>query len=86
MTKKCLPINAATINQSLLNSMKPTKAVDDKRLLIDTSCIREKLVNLELHNVLWVDTKRQLADCLTKIGAPSSDLIEVLQNGYLDTC
>ena len=85
--KKCLPITAITDDQSLLNSIKSRKTVDDKQLLIDRSCIKEKLVNLELHNVLWVDTKRQLADCLTKIGAPSSNLIiEVLQNGYLDTC
>ena len=84
--KKYLPINAITDNQLLLNSIKSMKTVDDKRLLIDISCIRETLVNLELHNVLWVDTKRQLADCLTKIVAPSSNLIEVLQNGYLDTC
>ena len=84
--KKCLPINAITDNQSLLYSIKSTKTVDDKRLLIHISCIREKLVDLELHNVLWVDTKRQLADCLTKIGAPSSNLTKVLQHGYLDTC
>ena len=45
----------------------------------------EKLVYLELRNVLWVDAKRQLADCLTKIGVPCSNLIKVLQNGYLDT-
>ena len=69
--KKCFPINAITDNQSLLNSIKSTKTVDDKRLLIDLSCIREKLVNLELHNVSLVDTKRQLSDCLTKIGAHS---------------
>ena len=85
--KKCLPINAITDNQLLLNSSKSTKTVDDKRLLIDISCIREKLGNLELHHVLWVDRKKKLADCLTKIGAPSSNLIEVLQNGpNLDTC
>ena len=83
--KKCFPINAITDNQLLLNSIKSTKTVDDKRLLIDLSCIREKLVNLELHNVSLVDTKRQLSDCRTKIAA-HSDLIEVLQNGYLDTC
>ena len=47
--KKCLSINAITDNQLLLNSSKSTKTVDDKRLLIDISCIREKLVNLELH-------------------------------------
>ena len=58
--KKCLPINAITDNQSLLNSIKSTKTVDDMGLLIDISCIKEKLVNSELHNVLWVDTKRQL--------------------------
>ena len=58
--KKCLPINAITDNQLLLNSIKSTKTVDDMGLLIDISCIKEKLVNSELHNVLWVDTKRQL--------------------------
>ena len=92
--KKCLAINATTDNQSVLNSIKSTKTVNDKRLLIDISCIREKLVNLELHNVLWVDKKRQLADCLTKIGASSSNLIEVLQiltlvdkcHGYVEIC
>ena len=84
--KKCLSINAITDNQLLLNSINSTKTVDDKRLLIDISCIWEKLINLELHNVLRVDTKRQLADCLSKIRALSSNLIEVLQNGYLDTC
>ena len=73
--KKCFPINGITDNQSILNSIKSRNTVDDKQILIDISCIREKLVNLELHNVLWVDTKRQLADCLTKIGAPSSNLI-----------
>ena len=55
-----LGINATTDNQSLLNSIKSTKTVDDMGLLIDISCIKEKLVNSELHNVLWVDTKRQL--------------------------
>ena len=84
--KKCLPVNAITDNLLLLNLIKSTKTVDDKRLLIDISCLKEKLVNFELHNVLRVDTKRQLADCLTKIGAPSSNLIKVVQNGYLDTC
>ena len=50
--KKCLPISAITDNQSLLNSIKSTKTVDDKLLLIDISCIREKLGNIELLNVL----------------------------------
>ena len=50
--KKCLPISAITDNQSLLNSIKSTKTVDDKLLLTDISCIREKLGNIELLNVL----------------------------------
>ena len=47
--KKCLPIDAITDNQLLLDSIKSTKTVDDKRLLIDISCIREKLVNSTMY-------------------------------------
>ena len=39
--KKCLPINAITDNLLLLNSIKSTKTVDDKQLLIDISCLEE---------------------------------------------
>ena len=76
--RKCLPINVITDNKSPFDSINSTKTVDDKQLLTDISCIPEKLANLELHNVLWADPKRQLADCLTKIVTSSSKLIEVL--------
>lgn len=58
--------------------MNSTKTVDDKQLLVDMSCIPEKLASLEFQNVLWADPKRQLAECLTKIGTSSLKLIEVL--------
>ena len=35
--------------------------------------------------VRWISTKKQLADCLTKAGAPSAALQEVLASGEFDT-
>ena len=52
--------------------------MEDKRLLIDISCIRNKLAESEIHKVTWITAENQLADCLTKNEAPSSKLINVL--------
>ena len=41
--KMILPINMLTDNKSLFDSIHSTKTVEDKRLLIDISCIRNKL-------------------------------------------
>ena len=75
-----------TDNKSLFDSIHSTKTVGDKRLLIDISCIRNKLVESEIHKVTWITAENQLADCLTKNEAPSSKLINVLQSGRLDAC
>ena len=78
-----IPINILIDNRSLYDCIYSTKTIEDKRLLIDISCIRNKVENKEIHRITWVDSKNQLADCLTKNEASSSKLIEVLQQGYL---
>ena len=76
--KMILSINMLKVNKSLFDSIHSTKTVEDKRLLIDISCIRNKLAESEIHKVTWITAENQLADCLTKNEAPSSKLINVL--------
>ena len=69
-----------TDNESLFRTANTTHLVDDKRLRVELSSIRQQISDKEiiLH---WIDTKNQLADCLTKLGASSKLLINVLENG-----
>ena len=75
--KVILPINMVTDNKSFFDSIHSTKTVEDKRLLIDISCIRNKLAESEIHKVTWITAENELVDCLTKNEAPSSKLISV---------
>ena len=72
-----------TDNESLYKTVYLTTSDTDKRLQIDISILREILSNGEISKVNWVNTKFQLADCLTKIGAPSDNLIATLMDGVL---
>lgn len=51
-------------NTSVVEALKSTKMVDDKRLRIDIAAIKE----IKNNNVLvkWIPGKVQLANCLTK--------------------
>ena len=70
-------------NKSLYDAINTTKCVEDKRLRIDIASLREKLENKEVSKVSWLDTRFQLADCLTKSGASSKGLLEVLKTNQL---
>lgn len=75
-------IHAIVDNKSLVQALGSTSLVDDKRLRIDISSIKEIIEN-EGVRVSWVPGKGQLANCLTKRGASSKDLMEVLCRGKL---
>ena len=83
INRRVLPIKIFTDNHSLVQSVYSTKTVDDKRLLIDISCLREKLSNQEIDQIVWIEKKYQLADCLTKNGASAANLLQVLQNCFI---
>ena len=76
------PIIAFTDSKSLTEAVKSTKMVDDKRLRIDIAAIKQspKDEDVELR---WCPGAMQLANCLTKRGAQSNLLLEVLQTGKL---
>ena len=64
-----LPIRCFVDNRNLVEALNSYKMVDDRRLRIDISALKEMLEREELHEVKWIDTSKQLADCLTKKGA-----------------
>ena len=76
-------IRVYTDNKSLHDVTRTSHLVEDKRLRIEVSALREMLEkdNVSLH---WVNSDAQLADALTKKGAPKNKLIGVLKSGRLD--
>ena len=77
-----MPIEAVVDNKSLVQAIASTHLVEEKRLRRDISALKE-IVELEHVSVRWVPGKDQLADCLTKEGASSSDLVRVIMGGRL---
>ena len=75
-------VTSKTDSRSLWDHLNTTKVTFDARLRVDVACIRE-MVKMGEIKVDWVDNSRQLADCLTKAGASSNSLLEVLRSGCI---
>ncbi|KAL2093504.1 hypothetical protein ACEWY4_010816 [Coilia grayii] len=75
------PIICVTDNHSLVDALKSTKSVSEKRLRLEISSIKELVQMQKIERVLWSNTKEQLADCLTKKGAPAHQLLKALSDG-----
>ena len=75
-------IECLTDNASLTATIKTSTTVTDKRLRVDIARLREMVDKSEI-TISWVDGKEQLADCLTKRGASSQRLLEVLERSQL---
>ena len=67
-------------NKNLVNAVHASTNLEDKRLVIDISVLRDLLNQQELTDFVWVDTKSQLADALTKRGASDKLLVNVINN------
>ena len=75
-------IDAIIDSQSLHDAVNSTKLVDDKRLTIDLGAIKQSIELREV-NLQWLPGSFQLANCLTKKGAPSNELLHVIRTGCL---
>ena len=75
---KIITVSCITDNKSLVESLYSTKKVEDKRLRIDMAVLVQMMERKEIDSVQWVDTKGQLADCMTKRGVSSEKLRAVL--------
>ena len=54
----------------------------EKRLLIDLSILIEMVDKKEI-TISWIESEKQLVNCLTKRGASCDTLINVVQSGKL---
>ena len=75
-------IICSTDSKSLTEFLKTSHVIQDTRLRVDVARIREMLKLKEIC-VKWVPNEIQLADPLTKAGASSAKLLEVLRTAQL---
>ena len=73
-----LPITAITDNKSLYDAVHSTKSMEDKRLRVDVSVLRDMLHRKEISDIVWTEANNQLADSFTKLGASSAKLVSFL--------
>ena len=71
-----------TDNMSSYQAINSTTSVEEKRLRVDIAAIRECINNKEV-SIEWVSKENQLADVLTKQGADSTKLAQVLQQCHI---
>ena len=76
-----IKIEAHTDSRNLAESIRSTKSSSEKRLRIDIAAMKEMIACKEVESVKWVPTCRQLADGLTKKGAATHKLMNILENG-----
>ena len=71
-----------TDNMSSYQAINSATSVEEKRLRVDIAAIRECIKNKEV-SIEWVSKENQLADVLTKQGADSTKLAQVLQQCHI---
>ena len=70
-------------NKSLVEAAHTTTQMENKRLQIDMGILREMLERGELDELRWIDTKHQVANPLTKAGAPADYLLSIITGQLL---
>ena len=65
-------------NKSLVDCLQSTKLVEDRSLRINIAVLRDMMERKEIQTVKWIETSKQLADCLTKKGASPMLLLKEL--------
>ena len=84
LTQSSVKIVAFVDNRDVVDAVYSTKQVDDRRLRIDISSLKEFIVNKELSSVRWCPGSLQLANGMTKKGAKVDDMLNILQSGVLN--
>lgn len=81
--KNVLPsIEMRTDSKSLKDHLQTDRVIRDPRVRVDTARLRQMTENNEL-TIKWVPGSHQLADSLTKKGAPNDQLKKCLSSGLL---
>ena len=77
-----IPIKAYIDSMNLYEAVFSTKMVEDKKLRCDIAQIQE-YVDKEKVELVWTKSEDMLADGLTKRGASTDSLLQVLKTGKL---
>ena len=75
-----IDIHILTDNKSLHEAAHTTTSVKNRRLQIELSALREAITRGEIKEFRWVNGSLQMANLLTKTGASSDKLLEILNN------
>ena len=77
-------IDAVVDNKSVIEAVYSTKSVDDKRLRIDISALKEYISGEgDVRTIKWCPGSVQLANCMTKRGAQADQLMNVIKTGSM---
>jgi hypothetical protein len=82
---RTVPVKGIVDNKGTVDAVHSTSSVKDRKLRRDVGAIKQMMSEGEIAGVTWCQGKDQLADCMTKRGAPSWDLMEVFQTGKRKT-
>ena len=77
-----LPIHAFSDSKSLLEAANTSTLVTDNRLRVEIAAIRE-MKEKDGIAMDWISKQFQIADVLTKKGAPKDKLMAVFKKGQL---
>ena len=77
--KGSIEISVISDNKSFENAVHTSTSVENKRLQIDISILREMIQTGDIHQFRWIETKYQVANCLTKAGASADYLLDILK-------
>ena len=76
-----IPIDCITDNKWLCDALASNKYVTEKCLQIDIGALKEAIKKSDIEHISWLKTNEQLADSLTKSGASSVPLVNLLCEG-----
>ena len=79
-----IPVKAYTDSKSLWESLHNSRQCEEKILRCSVAAMKELMELGMVCDVLWVPTKDQLADCLTKTGKKADWLLEVATKNRLE--
>ena len=84
LPKYNFPVKCLVDNDSLVQHLYSTlNSIEEKSLRINIASLKQAISRKNIESVSWVETKEQLADCMTKRGANCAKLLTVLQSGRL---
>ena len=76
-----IPVIITTDSNNLFKAIYSTSLVEDGRLVPDIAIVKESIEHGVVTEIRRVDSKEMIANCLTKSGASSSLLTQVLRTG-----